>query len=183
MEVQHSMKRFKGLLPIAALALVSGAALAQDSQGRFDPTPYNFSFRLGLVLPSTDPLRAMENNWLGFGMDYTFPKQFFKGSETSVSADYIAKSFSGEHGSFWPIMVNQKFFSGDFGEEGRTYFLAGIGVVMFDVSTSDTVFGGKIGAGVEFSKQLFLEGDYYISDASKGNIRAQSLGLWFGYRF
>ena len=66
------MKRLQWLGSVVALSMVSAAALAQDSSGHFDPTPYDFSFRVGVVWPGTDPLRAMENNWLNFGMDYRF---------------------------------------------------------------------------------------------------------------
>ena len=177
------MKRLQGLISIVALTMVAGAAIAQDSHGHFDPTPYNFSFRLGIVWPSTDPLRAMENNWLSVGADYTFTKQFFHNSETYLSVDYIAKSGSGAQGTYWPILVNQKFYTGNRGEEARTYLTAGIGIVIFDVIKSDTVVGGKFGAGVEFSKQLFVEGNYFLSDASQGNVRAQSFGVYIGYRF
>lgn len=134
-------------------------------------------------MPGTDPLRAMENNWLSIGLDYTFDKQFVKGSETYMSIDWIGKSGSGEQGTFWPIMISQKFYTNRDNSENRTYYTLGIGVVVFDVVSSDTVLGGKLGAGFELSRQLFLEGNYYLSDASKGNVRAQSFGMYLGYRF
>ncbi|MBI5705463.1 MAG: hypothetical protein HZC36_00560 [Armatimonadetes bacterium] len=174
------MKRLQGLISVGALALMTGSAMAQIEN--FDPTPYNFSFRFGIVMPGTDPLREIENNWLSIGIDYTFSKQYVKGSETYLSIDWIGKSGSGEKGSYWPILVNQKFFTAG-QEDARTYITVGVGVVNFNVSSSDTVFGGRLGFGVELSRQIFAEASYFASDAAKGGLRAQSFGAYIGYRF
>lgn len=176
----HQMKRF--LIGAAALAGMSLSALAPAQVDRItDATPYNFSFRGGWVLPIDDKLSDFADSLIGVGVDYVFPKQFLRGSETFFSVDYIFKSTSGQKGSIFPVLLNQRFYSDPSTQMG-TYWLVGIGATVVDIRGTETGFGGRFGLGVRMSEQLFLEGNAFFSE-DVNNVRNVSVGVYLGYRF
>jgi hypothetical protein len=170
------------LFTAAALLGLAGASNAQYSQDRLDPTPYGYSFRLGVLFPSDDTLSNLGDNWLGVGIDYAFTKQFFKGSTTYFSLDYIVRGFEGDKGSYWPLLVNQRFYGENVGEQ-RMYALVGFGAVIFDLNQHDAVFGGRLGVGYELGQHIFVEASHFVSETAKGGVRASSTGIYLGYRF
>ncbi len=177
------MKRWLGFATATATLTLSGAAMAQFSSTRLDATPYDFSFRAGVVVPWDSDLRDIADSWIGIGIDYTFTKQFIRGSETFFSLDMITKSSQFQRGTYWPILLNQRFYFGQYEDEKRTYAIIGAGVVVVDVVSSDTVFGGRLGFGVELGPNMFLELNNFLSAASTGSITTNSSGLYLGYRF
>lgn len=177
------MKRWAMVLTAGLTLAMSAAASAQFGQGQINPTPYNFSFRGGVVLPLDSDLRDVSTTWLSLGVDYTFVRQFIRNSETYLSVDYIAKSGAGQQGTYWPIMVSQRFFLGQEESDNRQWVFGGLGVVVFDINKTATVFGGKVGYGREFSRNIFAEGTLYLSDRAEPGLSAFSLGVHLGYRF
>lgn len=177
------MKRLNVLLSAGALLVSSGAAIAQGSS--VDVTPYSFSFKLGGLFAANDGLRDVERIWWAVGADYTFKTQFLKNSETFLSVDYNASNASAKKGSFWPVMINQRFFTNEGGIDGteRTYFTLGLGAFVFDITGTETVFGGRIGVGRELGEHIFVEGNFFYSDVIPGGVRATSAGFYLGYRF
>lgn len=163
---------------IAAVAATLGVTAAASAQSLGDVTPYNFGFRVGVVYPSDSKLRDINETFLAIGADYTFTKQFLKNSETFLSLDYLAKAWNGDQGSFWPVMVNQRFH----GQDG-TYWLVGAGIVNADFTRTDTVFGARVGLGKNFGPHVFGEATFVWSDKIRGDIRANSFGVSIGYRF
>lgn len=176
----------KRSLFLAASAFGLGsAALSQAQVGSaIDPTPSGISIRGGFVIPIDDDLRDVAKTWSGVGLDYTFTKQYLKNSDTYVSVDYLFRSIDGGRGSFWPVMLGQKFYQGgnELGEN-RSYINAGIGAVFFDITGSDTRLGAKIGFGKEFGPNIFGEATMFWSQQSQDGINANSFGVWIGYRF
>lgn len=183
-EVEDSMKRWLLILSAASVLMAGSRAMAQISYPPLDPTPYGFSFRGGVVFPFDNDLSDISSTWLGVGVDFTFTKQFIKNSETYLSADYITKNTSGQRGTFWPLLINQRFYSRRSDPDAnRTYLLAGFGMAIVDVIDSDTVICGRVGLGMELSRQIFVEGSLFFSDRSTGGIITSSAGLYLGYRF
>lgn len=176
----------KRSLTLAASAFGLGCAALSSAQVRnvIDPTPSGISFRGGVVLPIDDTLRDVVKTWVGLGMDYTFTKQYLKNSDTSVTLDYIFKSSSGDRGSFWPVNLTQRFYSGgnQLGED-RTFVDVGLGAVFFDIFGSDTVLGGKVGIGREFGPNIFGTATLFMSQQSTHGLNANSFGFYVGYRF
>ncbi|HRK22685.1 MAG TPA: hypothetical protein PLX06_12790 [Fimbriimonadaceae bacterium] len=176
----------KRSLVLAASAFGLGCAALSSAQSgsAIDPTPSGISFRGGIVLPIDDDLRDVAKTWGAFGLDYTFTKQYLKNSETYIGLDYISRSIDGNRGTYWPLMVGQRFYQGGNAlGENRTYFNAGLGVVFFDITGSDTRVGAKIGVGKEFGPNIFGEATMFWSQQSQDGINANSFGFWIGYRF
>ncbi len=168
------MKRVMLTAAIAATLGVTAVASAQNT----DYTPHNFSFRLGTVFPLDHHLRDVNKTFLAIGADYKFNTQYLKNGETYFSLDYIAKAWTGEKGTMWPLMINQRFM----GKDG-SYWSLGAGAVNMNFSKSDTVFGARFGVGKNLGESIFVEGAFLWSDKSRGNVRATSLGFYIGYRF
>jgi hypothetical protein len=173
----------KRSLVFAASAFGLGAAALSSAQA-IDATPSGISVRGGVIIAIDEELREVQNLWGGLGLDYTFDKQYMRGSETYISLDWIFHRWGGDKGTFWPLMLGQKFYRGgnDLGEE-RMYFNVGLGAVFFDIGQSDTVFGGKVGLGKEFGPNIFGEATLYLSEENKFGFNAASIAFWLGYRF
>lgn len=168
---------------IAAAFGLAASVLAQ-TRSTIDPTPSGISFRGGVVLPIDDDLRDLGNSWFGFGMDYEFNKRYLKNSDTFISLDMVLHSQDFDKGVYWPLMLNQRFYTG--GDElgqNRGYFTVGIGAVFFDVVSSDTRIGAKFGVGKEFGPNIFGEANLFMSRQSSDGINAGSVGFYIGYKF
>jgi hypothetical protein len=174
----------KRSLTLAASAFGLGAAALCAAQTPIDATPSGISFRLGAVLALDSGLRDVDKTWVAIGMDYTFPKQFLRNSETYIGVDYIFRSSSGDRGSFWPLMLGQRFYTddGDVDAGSRSYLNVGIGVVFFDITGSEVGGGLKAGFGKEFGPNIFGEATLFLSESRQG-VNANSLGFFIGYRF
>jgi hypothetical protein len=172
----------KRTLILAASAFGLGAAAVAPAQA-IDATPSGISFRGGLVVALDKDLRDRDKTWAGIGLDYTFTTQYLKGGETYIGIDYIFNSSSGNKGSYWPVMLAHRFYQQDGADEGsRTYLIAGIGAVFFDITSSEVGAGIKLGVGREFGPNIFGEAKLFLSEAREG-INANSLGFYLGYRF
>ncbi|HRJ25986.1 MAG TPA: outer membrane beta-barrel protein [Fimbriimonadaceae bacterium] len=172
------MKRFWIL---AGLVGISAAAQAQSSP--LDLQPANLSFRVNLAYPLDNATRDLTNTLIGVGIDYHFLTQFFKGSQTYLSIDWLGKSGSGAKGNMFPILINQKFYSNTGVDgKGRTYLFGGVGVVFLDITTAKTTIAGQAGFGYEFGPNIFSEFRFLISD-SANNSKANQIGISVGYRF
>ena len=178
------MRRFINLAAIGAALTVCGVASAQETR---DYTPVNFAFRLGVALPIDDNLSSLGDTLFAVGVDYRIDRPFFPNGETFFSIDWFGKSTSGAKGNVFPVNVNHKWFTSGTGlpttDETRAYFFAGVGAVIIDVGTSDTVLGARAGIGVELGTYFFAEGAFYISDKGAGNVRSTAAALYLGYRF
>ncbi|MBX3118323.1 MAG: hypothetical protein KF784_04600 [Fimbriimonadaceae bacterium] len=168
----------KRVMLLAALAATIGTSAAASAQKLGDVTPYNFAFRIGLVYPVNDNLRDINDNFILLGADYTFTSQYLKNSDTFLSIDYIAKALNGDQGSYWPILINQRFY----GQDGM-YWMVGAGIVNADFTRTDTVFGARVGVGKNLGPNIFAEASFFWSDKIRGDLHANSIGFSLGYRF
>lgn len=179
------MKKLHIAASIAALGIL-GAASAQNNNA-----PSDFALRAGIVFPIDNNLRSASNLWYGVGVDYVFPNQVIrlgKDSETYVSVDWFGRSTSGQRGNVFPLALNQRFFtsvkSGGLEKYGRTYVTVGAGAAIIDVNgSSATKWLFRGGMGVELSHHLSAEAILTISDKTAANVRANAVGVYFGYRF
>ena len=101
----------KKSLVLAASAFGLGLAAISAAQAPIDPTPSGVSLRAGGVIALDDDLRDISKTWAAVGLDYTFTKQFLKNSDTYMSLDYIFNNGRGKKGSYWPLMLCQKFYT------------------------------------------------------------------------
>src|SRR5688572_2403391 len=108
------MKRF--LFAGAMAAALSTAALAQYTEDKLEVTPYNIAVRGGAFLPLEDNLSDVADIFINIGLEYTFARQYLRGSDTYISIDWFGKGISGDQGSVFPIAVNQRFYT------NRTWF-------------------------------------------------------------
>ncbi len=151
--------------------------------------PTDLSVRVGAAFPLDKSTRSNMNDVLmGIGFDYFLPRALVPGAngESTISVDWLSKSIQGSGGNMFPIMLNQRWYNNE-GYTGlgdrRTYFFAGIGLVVIDFGgSSNTSFGGRAGIGVEFGEHLFGEASLVLSDEHNG-ASATNVGLWLGYRF
>jgi hypothetical protein len=173
----------KKCLILAATAFGLGLAAFSAAQSPIDATPSGISFRAGGVVALDSGLRDVAKTWAALGVDYTFPTQYLKNSETFISLDYIFNNGRGKKGSYWPLMLCQKFFMDNGEPEGsRSYLNVGIGAVFFDVTDSETSAGLKAGFGREFGPHIFGEATLFLSE-SRHDMNANSLGFFLGYKF
>ncbi len=177
------MKRKLTLVFVAALSALSVLASAQYTREPMDPTPHNFSFRLGIVFPFESELREVSDRFFGVGADYRFGRQFIKNSETFFSIDYIARATNGDQGHFFPICINQRFWDMKEVAGRRAYFFVGIGAFVYDIVKTDTVFGARGGFGLELGPAIFAEAVFFMSEDTDTGINGSSAGLFLGYRF
>lgn len=169
------MKRFSTML--AAM----GTVVAAHAQTQ-DYTPVNVALRGGGVYIFDDATRSVTGNMIGIGIDYFIDTKWFENSETSFSFDWLGKSASGAKGNAFPLLLNQRWYTAGTERGNRTYGFVGLGVYIIDVNKSDTVFGGRIGFGIELGENIFTEGSIWLSDGASG-ARISGIGGYIGYRF
>jgi hypothetical protein len=171
---------------VAALGVVGLASAQNSGQSTLDARPTNLTFRGGIVFPLDDNLRAVSDFFGGIGVDYLFPTQLIRGSETYLSLDWFAKGTNLRKGSVLPIALNQRFYLGRgiYNREFRNYFFIGAGVAVIDVGASSTRFMLRGGVGTELGPNIIAEGVLTLSDESRGSgVRANAIGAYIGYRF
>lgn len=180
-EVKIRMRRYVKLTICAALTAVAGVVAAQSDQ-TLDLTPSNIQIRGGIYLPFDQNLRSISDNYAAIGVDIIFPQEWIPKSKTYLSIDWLAKSLSGAHGNVFPVMINQKWYGQTYNNM-LTYMFVGAGATFFDVYSSDVVFGARAGVGVDLGPNVFLEGTYYWSDESSGNVSNIGAAFYLGYRW
>lgn len=167
----------KKLTVLAAL----GLAAISSAQVNYLESPTNVSLRLGYVLPIDNTMKAVSNSYLGVGVDFFIGFKLLEGAETTLSVDWMGKTASGAHGNAFPICINQRWYQGEALVE-RSYFFAGLGLAIVDITNSKTVLAGRLGYGKEFGDHLFGEVSFTYSDSANG-ARATAAGFYLGYRF
>ncbi len=175
MEVMN-MNNWKMAAMAAGILAVSGSAVAQTS---FDPTPYNFSFRIGGSLPQDGAVRGAKDFWNAIGVDYNFTTSVLKTGNGFISLDAVSTEFLGEGDAMWSLMLGNRFASNT--EEGP-YFVAGLGALFTDFVDNKTTFGAMIGGGVRFGQSVFVEGRFTYGRKIDG-FDPSSIGVFVGYRF
>jgi hypothetical protein len=180
-EVNIRMTRYVKLTICAAISAVAGVAAAQ-SDTKLDLTPSNVQIRGGIYLPFDTTMRGISDNYAAIGVDILFPQDWIPQSKTYLSIDWLAKSLSGSHGNVFPVCINQKWYGKTY-DNMNTYIFVGAGATFFDIYASDVVFGARGGIGIDLGTNIFLEGTYYWSDASTGNVSNIGTAFYLGYRW
>ena len=151
-------------------------------------TPSNISVRLGWAYPLDSDTRAITGNLLGVGFDYFLNRTLIPGAngETYISADWLGRSASGSKGNMFPLMLNQRWYSAPSmvgGADGnRTYYFVGAGAYVMDVTNTKTVFGARVGLGMELGEKLFAEANLSYTEAANFR-RGSNIAIYIGYRF
>ncbi len=182
------VREFMRNLLIAGCALslltVSAVASAQDSTGGTLPnvTPTDVSVRLGGVFALDGPLRNIQKLWFGAGLEYQFSRELLPNATTYLSADVAVQSGSGKQGNYFPVCINERWYFDQSGHGRRAYFLAGAGVCVMNVTTSNVTGALRTGFGYEFSSNVFAETSLLITGQVDG-FQGTSVGVFVGYRF
>ncbi|ARU42166.1 hypothetical protein C0431_03330 [bacterium] len=158
-----------------------GLGAISSAQVNYLTPPSNISFRLGYVYPVDSVMRDIAPSFIGFGVDIPVDFKLTEDAVTVLSFDWMGKSGSGAKGNAFPILLNQRFYVGDEAVR-RSYFQAGVGVAIVDLTNTKTVLAARVGYGMEFGDALFGEINFNYSDAANG-ARATALGFYVGYRF
>ena len=167
----------------AAIAALGACAVASAQIEKLDTTPSGLSVRAGIAISMDDSLsNTLGSSLIGLGVEYRFSSGLLKSGETYLSIDYMTKNFGGARGSIFPITVNQRWFMTKAGTTRRTYGFLGLGVAIVDIIDSNTSLCFRGGFGVELGGSTFAEIALTLAEA-KNNIKANTLGLYFGYRF
>lgn len=171
------------LIAGSALSLLatSAVAAAQTQSSMPDINPTNVSIRVGGVFALNGPLRDQQKLWWGVGAEYQLTHGFAANAVTYFSADVAAQSGSGGHGNFFPLAINERFYFDQTGQS-RAYAFVGLGVVIMNVTATNTVGAVRAGLGYEFSQNVFLEGAFLAGGQVDG-YQPTSLGVYLGYRF
>jgi hypothetical protein len=164
-----------------SLLAISAVASAQVGSSLPDVNPTNVSLRIGGVFAIDGPLRNQQKLWFGIGAEYQFPRMIVPNSPTYFSVDAIAQSGAGGHGNFFPIAINQRFYF-DSSTTKRGYFFLGGGVVIMNVTASNTTGLIRTGLGYEFGPNVFVEGTFLAGGQVDG-FQPTSVGFYLGYRF
>jgi hypothetical protein len=173
------------LIAGSALSLLAASAVAsaQSSGGSLpDLTPSGVSIRLGGVFALDGPLRNEQKLWFGGGLEYQLQRTLIADSPTYFSVDFAAQSGSGGHGSFFPICVNQRFYMGPAVHGSRGYLFLGAGVVIMNVTATNTTAALRAGIGYDVTPSVFLESSLLVTGQVDG-FQGTSVGIFAGYRF
>jgi len=164
-----------------SLLAISAVASAQSQSSLPDVNPTNVSIRAGGVFAIDGPLRNQQKLWFGLGAEYQFPRDIIPNSPTYFSADVIAQSGSGGHGTYFPLCLNQRFYFDQTGSR-RAYFFVGLGVVIMDVTATNTTAVVRTGFGYEFTTNVFVESSF-VAGGQVDGFQPTSVGFYLGYRF
>jgi len=180
--METAMKKIYALT--GGLLALSSFASAQFTSEMGDMTPYGWSLRAGTVLPLDANFRSVSKYFTSIGIDYPLNFRLMRNAETYLSFDWVTKSFKGNKNQMFPINLNQRFYFGE-GEDGhRTYGFVGVGVVVFNFTTSQTKLGGRVGLGMQLDEKWFGEASLMFSDKlDNTSIKATAVGFHLGYRF
>jgi len=174
------------LVALAAIGF-TGVASAQSTSTKIDATPSYLTFRGGIVFPLDSSLRESSDFFGAIGIDYEFPTQLIRGSETFLSVDWYFKGSTGANGNVFPITLTQRFYTGhgnSYYSGGRSYFFVGGGVAIIDVAhKSEGKWCIRGGIGTELGPNIIAEGSLLLSDQTSNGVRANAVGVFIGYRF
>jgi hypothetical protein len=165
---------------LAALG-ASTAAFAQYGNDLKGQSITNIAVRLGGVFPIDGRLSDAVDGMFGLGLEYTLGSSLFKKGETYLALDWLTESLSNSRVNIYPLTINQRFFYGESGR--RSYGFIGAGAFIIDANRSDTVLGIRGGFGTELGNNIFAEAAVTFADTSKAKIRANTVGVYVGYRF
>lgn len=164
----------------AALVL-SGLAIAALASAQLDNG--SAKLRVGAVYPFENSTRKTTGNMIGVGIDYTLAKSLLPKGETFLNFDWFGKSGSGAKGNIFPFMINQKWFTDEKRPAGnRPYIFLGAGFANVDVTKAKIVYAGRAGIGAELNEKVSFDVILTVSDKA-GLARANSIGVYFGYKF
>jgi hypothetical protein len=179
------MKRLFNMLVIAGLALAAaGSAHAQVSEllGSGD-------IKVGIFDPSSANTRTYSaNSQIAVGADYTPPG--LPGARPTFYGDYEGASKNNGHVQVLGLGVAEKFEPPLVGSITKITPYAGIGIGGYSInvknpangqSGSSVTIGGKVFAGVSFSKWL-LEANYQYLPTEK-SIDPKGFGIQIGMTF
>lgn len=181
----------KPLPLLATLALGFGVATIGHAQ---DTTPVQkpLSIKLGAFFPTQSNGRDLEGSTaFSAGLDYAFVKTATASPTLpSIYFDYAGGSKHGGHLQTYGLGVAVRQYTNGAPMAGGTspYVGAGIGAYIADVkngggsSSTKTVLGGKVFAGLEFGGGEFVEASYNLIGSNKGS-NPSGAGLQLGYRF
>ncbi len=175
---------------LAAISLsatvLSASALAQVSHHPIDAHPYNLSIKGSLYLPIDDPLRDLDNWFAGGSLEYLFPTQLIRGSETFLEIGAYVHTTASSNITIIPLTINQRFWgapgSSIFGGMGRSYFYAGLGVTWF-APRGSAELTARLGVGTELGQRTFLDASFFFSEEDPRGIRNTGVTFSVGYRF
>lgn len=143
----------------------------------------SMSLRLGGLYPFEKATRRVTGNMLSVGLDFDLGPGLIRGATTYGSVEWFGKSVSGAKGNMIPFMLNQRLpltLSAPGVPQLYGYF--GLGFVNIDVTRSQTVWGFRAGVGSSLTQSVFAETGFTYSDSANG-ARANSFGVWVGYKF
>lgn len=172
---------------LAAAALgatvLSAGAFGQVEHTPIDATPYNISVKGSIFLPIADNLEHVDNMFAGLGLEYLFPTQIIRGSETFLEADFLLRTTASSNVTIIPLTINQRFYTngGIFGG-GHTYFYLGGGVTWIDPH-GQAKLTGHAGLGTDIGPKTFVEAAFYFSEQDQNGLRNTGVALSLGYRF
>ncbi len=175
---------------LAAITLgatvLSASAFSQVVHTPVDATPYNISIKGSLYWPIDDNLRNVDKLFAGGGIEYLFPVQLIRGSETYMEFDFFLRTTASSNVTAFPLTINQRFYGGPasspFGHNGRSFFFVGGGVSWIDPrgQAKLTAHGG---VGTEIGPRIFLEGALFVSEQDNNGLRNTGASFSLGYRF
>ena len=166
--------------------VLSASAFSQVTHTPVDATPYNISIKAGLYWPIDSNLRSVDKLFSGLGLEYLFPTQIIRGSETYLEFDALLHTTASSNVTVFPLTINQRFWgapgSSLFGHQGRSYFSLGGGVTWIDPKGQAklTLHGG---VGSDIGPRIFLEASLFVSEGDNTGLRNTGALFSVGYRF
>jgi len=173
------MRRILTAAAIVATLGTYGLASAQLSD-KLDTSPNNITIRGGIAFPADSSLSNVSNTFSNIGVEYLFNDSLLKGGETYLSVDAFFNNFNNVVA--WPVMVNQRFFTGSNPQGRRNYFFIGVGYSFVNITQSGGAVGARAGIGTELGPNIIAEFAGYVSDRVEG-ARANAVTFNIGYRF
>jgi len=173
---------------LAAAALgatvLSASAFSQVVHTPVDATPYNVSIKGMIFWPIDDNLRNVDKLFGGGGIEYLFPVQLIRGSETYMEFDALLHTTASSNVSVFPLTINQRFYGGpsSLDRSGRTFLFIGGGFSWIDPKGQAklTAHGG---VGMDIGPRIYTEAALFISDGDNNGLRNTGFSLALGYRF
>jgi hypothetical protein len=178
----------KSFLAAATLGatVLSASAFSQVVHTPVDATPYNISIKGMFYWPTDSNLRNIDTLFGGGGLEYLFPVQLIKGSETYMELDFLTHTTSSSNVNVFPLTINQRFYgkqgSAFLTHSGRSFFFLGGGFSWIDPH-GQAKLTFHAGVGSELGERIFMELGSYFSDANNAGVRNTGVSLALGYRF
>lgn len=166
------------------LTLGAGCALlgigSLPAQAQFDMSKVTMGIRAGAFFPFDDSMRDLSDIWFTLGIEGEFSAALIPNATTVVSVDWMSYN-SGARDNVFPIIVSQRWYTGELGR--RTYFQVGIGAAVTDFGPADFLFAARGGVGMEFTEQYFVEANLFWTEKDKADNRVFGVAGYVGIRF